>query len=287
MTKTTDPVALNNWLVIGRVDDILFGHPRRTRLLGQDIVAERNENGDLNVYETTENGKGLGTCPLQECFGHVWTTLGEPEKELFEIPEFQQLDRRYVGCGSVTVKASPLRIVENFLDIGHFPYVHTDILGSEPMTEVVDYKAEIRRDVDEVWAVDISFYQDKAMMSATGGQIIKYMYRVVSPFTTILYKTCPERPDQWDVIGLFAQPLEEDLCNVFAFMLVFDSVNTDTALIQFQQMIFLQDRIILENQVPPGLPLKNGVESSIQADKTQLQYRRWLKKRGLQFGTFR
>ncbi|SVB53189.1 uncharacterized protein METZ01_LOCUS206043, partial [marine metagenome] len=29
MTRTTDPVALNDWLVIGRVDDILYGHPRR------------------------------------------------------------------------------------------------------------------------------------------------------------------------------------------------------------------------------------------------------------------
>ena len=100
-----------------------------------------------------------------------------------------------------------------------------------------------------------------------------------------LYKTCPEKPEEWDIIGLFAQPLEENLCRVYAFMLVFDSQNTETDLIHFQQMIFFQDIIILENQLPVGLPLYDGAERSIKADKTQLQFRKWLKQKGLQFGT--
>ena len=70
-------------------------------------------------------------------------------------------------------------------------------------------------------------------------------------------------------------------------MLVFDSQNTDTDLIHFQQMIFFQDIIILENQLPVGLPLIDGAERSIKADKTQLQFRKWLKQKGLQFGTDR
>ena len=285
MTKTTDPVARNDWQVIGRTDDIKYGKPRLTRLLGQNLVAEREKNGNLNVFEISEKGKVLAHCQVQENFGHVWTTLGKTTKPIFDIPEFQQLDRKYVGCGGVTVKASALRVVENFLDIAHFPYVHTNFLGSEPLTQVSDYRAEIRSDVDEVWADDITFHQDKAMLSAAGGQTIHYMYRVVSPFNTILYKTCPEKPNEWDLIGLFAQPLDEDVCCVFAFMLVYDSLNTETDLIQFQQMIFFQDIIILENQIPSGLPLQDGAERSIKADKTVLQYRKWLKKKGLQFGT--
>ncbi|NBR20791.1 MAG: aromatic ring-hydroxylating dioxygenase subunit alpha [Proteobacteria bacterium] len=235
MTKTTDPVAINDWQVIGRIDDFLKGQPKQTRLLGQSLVAERHKNGDIKVHEISELGETLRSCPVQEKFGHVWTTLGKPKRELFDIPEFQQIDRKYVGCGGVMVKASALRVVENFLDIGHFPYVHTDFLGSEPLTEVKDYKAEIRIDVDEVWADDISFHQDKAMLSATGG--------------------------------------------------VFDSQNTETDLIHFQQMIFFQDIIILENQLPVGVPLYDGAERSIKADKTQLQFRKWLKQKGLQFGT--
>ena len=237
MTKTTDSVAINDWQVIGRIDDFLKDQPKQTRLLGQSLVAERHKNGDIKVHEISELGETLRSCPVQEKFGHVWTTLGKPERELFDIPEFLQIDRKYVGCGGVMVKASALRVVENFLDIGHFPYVHTDFLGSEPLTEVKDYKAEIRIDVDEVWADEISFHQDKAMLSATGGKAVEYMYRVVSPFNTVLYKTCPEKPEEWDIIGLFAQPLEENLCRVYAFMLVFDCQNTKTDLIHFQQIL--------------------------------------------------
>ena len=93
------------------------------------------------------------------------------------------------------------------------------------------------------------------MLSATGGKAVEYMYRVVSPFNTVLYKTCPEKTEEFDIIGLFTQPLEENLCRVYAFMLVIDSQNTETDLIHFQQMIFFQDIIILENQLPVGLPL--------------------------------
>ncbi len=66
------------------------------------------------------------------------------------LPEADEPDRRVVNCGTVAVRASGLRIVENFLDLAHFPFVHTDILGAEPHTEVTHYNVEIRRDVDEV-----------------------------------------------------------------------------------------------------------------------------------------
>ena len=72
--------------------------------------------------------------------------------------------------------------------------------------------------------------------------------RVSSPFTVLLYKTCPTEPERFDVIGLFVQPVEEDLSLAYAFVLVVDDQSTMTGLIHFQQTIFLQDRIILENQ---------------------------------------
>ena len=98
----------------------------------------------------------------------VWTTLGEPARDIVDIPEAAEPDRRFVPCGAVTVNASGLRIVENFLDMAHFPFVHTDILGAEPHTEVLHYTTEIRRDVDEVWATNCQFFQPKAAMSAQG-----------------------------------------------------------------------------------------------------------------------
>ncbi len=57
------------------------------------------------------------------------------------------------------------------------------------------------------------------------------------------------------MITLFVQPLTEELCDVWPWMALFDDTTPMTDLIHFQQMIFLQDRSILENQLPRLLPL--------------------------------
>jgi len=286
MTRTTDSVALNEWQAVGTVEEIASGKRRNTRLLGQDIIVELD--GDRpRMFETNADG-GMGTeHPAQIHYGHVWTTLGSPEKPPLDMPEFQEEGRRLVKVGAVTVRASALRIVENFLDMSHFPYVHTGILGEEPVTEVNDYKIEIREPEDEIWTTDCSFFQPQAAASADDGQISEYMYRVSSPFVTVLYKTCPVVDGAWDLVGIFVQPKDEAECDVHTFMLVFDDTSTMADLVHFQQEIFLQDRSILENQIPPGLPLDPKDEMAIKADGSSMMYRRWLRKKGLTFGTYK
>jgi phenylpropionate dioxygenase-like ring-hydroxylating dioxygenase large terminal subunit len=162
--------------------------------------------------------------------------------------------------------------------------VHTDILGAEPHTEVMQYTTEIRRDVDEVWATNCQFFQPQAALSATGGIMTQYMYRVANPFATILYKTCPNAANRWDVICLFVQPLDPDRCRAHPVMFLIDDASRLTDLIHFQQLIFLQDRIILENQRPRLLPLEPRAEIPTRADATSIAYRRWLKEKGVTYG---
>jgi phenylpropionate dioxygenase-like ring-hydroxylating dioxygenase large terminal subunit len=101
----------------------------------------------------------------------------------------------------------------------------------------------------------------------------------------VLYKTCPEKPEFFDVIGIFPQPLDETLCDVHCFMLVYDENSSHEGMLQWQQGIFLQDRIILENQRPAKLPLEPRMEKPNPADIASVQYRRWLKNLGVQYGT--
>ncbi len=262
------PVALVSQLPKGDRDTLLLGEPIRITLqAGQPMV--------------TASGRVL---PSQARYGHVWTSLGTPAHPLFDIPEADQPGRRLVDVGLVRVKCSPLRAVENFLDIAHFPFVHTDILGAEPHTEVGRYDVAIRDEVDEVWATKVHFYQPQAAKSAAGGITTEYMYRVPAPTVSVLYKTCPPRPGEWDVITLFVQPLSETLCEVWPWMALFDDSTSLTDLIHFQQTIFLQDRSILENQQPSLLPLDPGLEIPTRADLTSVAYRRWLKRRGYTYG---
>ena len=252
---------------------------RDTMLMGEDITVARV--GDDEAKVTAADGRAL---PVRLRYGHVWTSLGAPDHELFDIPEADDPERRLVDVGIVRVQCSPLRAVENFLDIAHFPFVHTDILGAEPHTEVFNYKVEIREEEDEVWATQVKFYQPQAAKSASGGIDTDYMYRVPAPTCSVLYKSCPPRPGEWDVIALFVQPLTEELCEVWPWMALFDDTSSMTDLIQFQQMIFLQDRSILENQIPARLPLDPGKEIPTRADMTSIAYRRWLKRHNYTYG---
>ena len=267
----------NHWYPVAMISGIEEA-ARETLLLGRKITLAR-EKGVCRVRDAS--GK---TLPTVERFGHLWTSPGQPNRDLFTIPEAESPGRRLVDVGSVRVKCSPLRAVENFLDIAHFPFVHTDILGAEPHTEVDRYDVKIREEVDEVWATKVKFFQPQAARSAAGGITTEYMYRVPAPTCAVLYKTCPPRPGEWDVITLFVQPLTEEWCEVWPWMALYDDASTMAEMVSFQQLIFMQDRSILENQIPRKLPLDPGMEAPTQADMTSVAYRRWLKRIGYTYG---
>lgn len=270
--------AKNDWYAVAYAAHMAPDTTRTTRLLGEPITISGTAEAPV-VHDAS--GRKL---PTQIRYDHLWTTLGDDPRALFDIAEADETDRRFVPCGAVTVRCSPLRAVENFLDIAHFPFVHTGILGEEPHTEVFPYKVEIRDDVDEVWATQIGFHQPQAAKSATEAIETRYEYRVPAPTTAVLYKTCPPRPEAWDVIAIFVQPIDEDICDVWPWMALIDDVSPYAELVQFQQEIFLQDRSILENQKPALLPLDPRMEIPTRSDLTSVAYRRWLKRKGATYG---
>ena len=264
------------------VDELSDGQTRTSYLLGSELQICGGRDQDKHAtISVTFAGK---TLQVQRAFDHYWVTFSDNPYPLFAIPEAAQTERRFVPCGVVRVKCSPLRAVENFLDIAHFPFVHTNVLGAEPHTEVYKYDVKIDDKADEVIASNIRFYQPQAAKSAEGGIETEYVYRVPAPMVAILYKTCPLKTDAMDVIALFVQPLDEETCDVWPWMALYDDVSTHADLIHFQQLIFLQDRSILENQIPKKLPIDPGHEIPTKADLTSVSYRRWLKKKGAYFG---
>jgi phenylpropionate dioxygenase-like ring-hydroxylating dioxygenase large terminal subunit len=282
MARTDDPVALDEWYAIETVGDVSVTS-RRTRLLGQDIAIGR-EGAKIAVREVGEGGAPGAAMPVRERYGCVWTTLGAPQRDIVRIAEADEADRRMVSCGWLRMRTSGLRLVENFLDMAHFPYVHTDVLGAEPHTEVPYYKSEIRHDVDEVWATGCQFYQPQ-ITANQAGSMAQLSYRVTSPFVVMLYRVSPYATARLDVIAMFIQPMEADVCRAQPVMYLVDPESTEIELLKFEQIIFLQDRIIVENQRPLLLPLEPRAEIPTRADSSSVMYRRWLKEKGLRYGT--
>jgi len=292
-SDVSDPVARDLWHPISGTDEIAIEVVHETQLLGVKISYTRTTDGQPVVWRSVPSlRKGMAvkpstiTNPLptidRYCF--VWTCLGTPAKQLFSIPQFDEPDRRSVASGSFGVHTSAPRAVENFLDMGHFPYVHSGILGVEPHTEVADYDVEITANTNEIVATRCRFYQPKAAATAIGGQMTDYIYRVPHPYVAILYKTAPPDPSRMDAIAIFLQPMTPEHTRAHNFLCMLDDVNEDTALKAFQQLIFCQDKPILENQFPRRLPLDMRAETPIRADKSAIAYRRWLRDLGLTYG---
>ena len=275
MSITTDRVALDDWYAVESIAT-LGTAPRRQRLLGQDIVVWRDEAGQAHARADRHD------LPVIERYGCIFTTLGTPTRDLVQIAEAAEDDRLVVVCGWVTIHCSGPRIVENFLDMAHFPYVHTNILGAEPRTEVPPYRTELRD--GEMWALNCRFWQPLAAATESNGMMMDIDYRVPSPYIVMLYRVAPTQPERRDCIALFIQPIEEDLCRAQPVMWLADGVSTHTDALHFEQTIFLQDRLILEGQRPRTMPLDPRAEIPMRADAASMAYRRYVAERGLRFG---
>jgi phenylpropionate dioxygenase-like ring-hydroxylating dioxygenase large terminal subunit len=279
--STIDPVIRNAWQVVGAFDELVPGEARHTQVLGTPIAITRSGSGDVAVRRHDDTRAPL---PALIRYGYVWTSLGDPPPELFPLPEFAEPDRRNLNAASFGVHVSAPRAIENFLDMGHFPFVHTDILGAEPHTEVRDYQVEVSKERDEILATRCFFYQPQPAAGSSGGADVEYVYRVPHPYCSVLYKSSAGDPSRMDVIALFLQPVDEEHVCAHMLLSLLDEQSSNNYLRHFQQMIFAQDKPILENQMPKRLPLDPAAETPIRADAVSVLYRRWLRERAVTYG---
>ena len=279
---TDDPNVRNDWLTVGPASRLLGTSARRplhTRLLGATLSLWRDGDGAAVCCA------GQRRLALQQRYGYLWVCTGKPPaRPLFALPEYQEPQRRIVDCGGIGVATSGLRVVENFLDMGHFPFIHSGTLGQVPHTVVAPYKVAVDDQTDEVIASGCRFFQPQASASAAQGIEAQYRYRVMQPFCAALYKSCPNRAGAQDVITLFVQPLDDEHVVAYCLLLYFEDHLSDAEMVSFQHMIFGQDRPILESQQPRRLPLDGPLEAHMRCDLSSVTYRRWLKARGMRFG---
>jgi len=269
-----DPTLLNDWHVIADQAALRQEAEFRTRLLGVPLTLT------ASGLRRDDSGAAVAT---QTGYGFVWACLGTPRAGLPQIAEAADEDRYVVTGGSIGVRVSGLRAVENFLDMGHFPFVHTGWLGEQPHTEVRPYTVEVTPE-NEIVATECQFYQPVASPTATSGFVVDYIYKVLRPYTVALYKSAGADSRRLDSITLFVQPLDEDNCIAHPLLCYLKEGNTAAGVRSFMQLIFAQAKPILENQVPRRLPLDPRAETPIRADSVSVVYRRWLRQQGIRYG---
>ena len=225
-----------------------------------------------------------------EQYGLVWVRMAAshaaaaPPLPVFEAEADAQL--RKVNCGPYDVDTSAPRVVENFLDMAHFGFVHAHWLGSRSASQIADYAVHstptgLRASGCKVW-------QPQSNLHSTRAAQVEYGYEVTAPFAAVLTKL----PDAASValagyheaIALFICPLTPERSRVWFRLAVADFASSEQSLRDFQHTIFTQDQPVLESQSPKRLPLDVRAEVHTAADKASSAYRRFLSQQSSTFG---
>lgn len=216
----------------------------------------------------------------QICYDLVWVCLGEPRNPVPVFPEWTDATYRKLLCGPYRINAHGPRIIENFLDVGHFPFVHEGILGVQTHPEIADYTAEIGP--NGVEAKGVRIYQPDPYGTGVG-DVVAYTYRVLRPLTAYLLKES-EGPSFSILVTI--TPHEALQSTMWMWMAMNYGHDLPAAeLIAWQDSIAFQDVPIVESQRPELLPLDLQAELHLRSDRTAIAYRKWLNELGLSFGT--
>ena len=218
----------------------------------------------------------------KEQYGFVWVNLGNNNPAFISYPEYDDENYRNVLWGAIEINALPPRVVENFLDVGHLSFVHEGFLGVQDRPIIGDYDVHVEE--DRIYSDEIAIYQPDPDGSGISKDVY-YTYEVLSPLVVRFTKRDPDTNNKFSII-LMIQPISHEKSVAHGILSFnYETGQTDKEITDFQDMIFTQDKPIVENQKPEELPLDLQVELSLKSDRMSIAYRQYLKKLGVTLGT--
>lgn len=211
----------------------------------------------------------------------VWVRLAPGPEHPDAVDGEHDPRLRKLTVGPYDVASSAPRIVENFLDLSHFGFVHEGVLGDRAHTAQSGYA--VQATPRGLRATGCRAWQPRSHHRSPEGGEVEYTYEVKAPFIAVLTKLAQAEHGHRDVIHLFICPVEPERSRVWFRLAVTDFDSGDDELRAFQHTIFTQDQPVLESQRPRRLPLSAG-ELHSAADRLSTAYRRYLREQGVTFG---
>src|SRR3954452_11676137 len=222
------------------------------------------------------------TC--RERYGFVWVVLGEPRFDLPEVPELEDPAWATVFCGPYTWACDASRQVENFTDFGHFPFVHPGLLGDPERPVVPGHTVETQGHVlhYDIVRPEATANEDSPVF---GNEVVvaperRSRYELHLPYTIVLRLGWG---GQAGMVYFFACRPEgpERTTGFLAIARNYNLDQPDSVLQEFEDVIFEQDRRIVESQRPERVPFDLADELHLTFDAVAVAYRRAMRANGL------
>jgi len=222
----------------------------------------------------------LSTVEAIEKYGLIWLCLGKPLNPLFELKEESDPSFRRINTEVQKWEVAATRMVDNFLDITHFPYVHVGTFGAGQDTKVPNITLEHLDGDFFGYCYEILAANPEEAKSTSGSNEESVERSMTSGFnlpltvrSTITYKSGLEH-----IILLLSTPID-DTSSYFTFVIWRNDDFTvpPEEVISFDRAIGEEDRVMLE-KLNGVMPLGKTALVNVQSDKASVEWRRQLLK---------
>ncbi|HST65984.1 MAG TPA: Rieske 2Fe-2S domain-containing protein [Mycobacteriales bacterium] len=257
--------------------------------LSAEVGPEPYEAMVVGQPYTLRRADGLTAAPepagLVERWGMVWLAPDPPRHQLFVDPDAEDAD--FVGAwlppARTTVNAG--FVADNFLDVAHFPFVHTGTFGADADRVVEPAEVQLEpggfRSVQEQW-----FDNPEDPGVASGERPLRqrrratYVYR--APFQLLLRL---EELDAGSVktILFLMLPETDTSTRIYTKMLLHNiggelrpGPETVAREVAFEEAVLAEDLRLQAVVTVPGLPLDMRTELHVRADRLGVALRREL-----------
>ncbi len=218
---------------------------------------------------------------IVERFGMIFIA---PKAPIADLPEVEVAGDAHFMVGEippVRARASAGIMVDNFLDIAHFPFVHAATFGAEESTYVEPYSAE-QIGTSAVLSYEHLFANREDQGVATGIRPLlqrrRMTYRYFAPFSVTL------RLDFLDsggtnLIGFFVQPVDDQYCCLYSTLWRDDLAGDEGKMkeaIEFELKVLEEDLAIQAAYEELTFPIDTSIEIHTRADRLTLLMRRIL-----------
>ena len=317
-----DPVLLNDWHVVARVEDVPEGRPVAVRLLEEDLVLWRvgervHAWRDVCLHRGAKLSLGRIEQCARVCPYHGWTYNEEGQCIRFPVhPEQKPPARAHAITYRVEQRydwvwvspGNPSHAIPTFSEWGDasFHKVHCGPYqinaggprAIENFLDVTHFPFVHQGLLGDPEHPQVSYYEAEITPEGviardisvwqpdpdgTGqGAQVTYTYRVLRPLTAYFIKT--SRGPRFAMYFTIT-PVAERVSLAWMYVAMDYGDLSDEQVRQFQDDIIKQDIPIVESQRPELLPLDLQAELHLRSDRTAIAYRRWLQKLGVTIGT--
>jgi len=221
---------------------------------------------------------------VEDHLGLVWLAPENPIVDLPAVPEHSDPDFVYCPLDSWDWNASAAQMTDNFLDLGHIPFLHLETFGVTGDEVVPEYEVErtdlsVRVEYSRVTkALEDSL--DSNSSSKSGSREIRRneVFVFTPPHHVYIYI---DYVDEGAVLAIsFAhQPVNSSTTRLWCTNYrndIEDTPEERKEATKFQMAVGAEDKALLERSITKAIPLDQRYEVHTKADRITLEMRRVL-----------